>query len=341
MEMFEEWGWGDGLPIVPATASLVESFVSASGREPDEVIGYVPPAWGEATVEKIAINAAIAGCLPEYMPVVLAAVEAALEPSFNLLGIQATTHSCAPLVLVSGPVAEHLKVNYGIGAFGPGHRANATIGRSLRLVLLNLGGGRPGVMDMSTQGNPAKYTYCIAENDGATPWTLHRVVRGFEVVDSTVTVAALESPHSVNDHGSTNASELLQTIAAVMATPSNQLYLMGTEPFLFLCPEHAADLHRGGLDLRGIQDDLFQRARVSVDRVGRGQLERLRRYHQSIERYQELNLDDPLLAALPLVTAAKDLNVVVVGGPGRLSSYAPSIGAVGRAVTRRVRLSAS
>ena len=161
MDLIGQFGWGDGLPVVPPTLGLVEQFVAASGREPDEIVGYVAPVGGEATVEKIAVNAAMAGCLPEYMPCLLTAVEALIDPRFNLLGVQATTHPCSPLLIVSGPESKRLGMNSGAGAFGPGCRANATLGRAVRLILMNLGDARPGQGDMSTQGSPAKYSFCI------------------------------------------------------------------------------------------------------------------------------------------------------------------------------------
>jgi hypothetical protein len=332
--MLSERGWGDGLPVAPSSPERVEEFIAASGRDGFEVIGHVPPVYGEATVEKVAANAVMAGCLPTYMPLLLRTLQALLDPTFNLLGVQATTHPCAPIVIVSGPEADRLSMNFDYGAFGPGNRANATIGRAVRLMLLNLGGAKPGVLDLATQGSPAKYAYCIAENEAATPWEPYRVLKGFSRTQTTVTVAALEAPHNINDHGSTTGSEILRTIAGVMAAPSNQVYLLGTEPFLFLCPEHATTLASDGLGPRDLQDHLFAKARVRSDQIGAGHLARLRKVHASIPLYRELGLDAADLTEIPIVTAPGDINILVVGGPsGRHSSFAPSIGAVGRSVT--------
>jgi hypothetical protein len=169
-------------------------MVAGSGRRGADVVAVVPPRWAEATVENIAINAVMAGCLPRYMPLLVAAVQAACEPEFGLYSVQATTHPCAVLVLVSGPAVEEVGLNFGHGAFGPGFRANATIGRAMRLVLMNVGGGLPGHGDQSTQGSPAKFSYCAAENEAATPWEPFRVTRGFDRSDSTVTVFSGEGP---------------------------------------------------------------------------------------------------------------------------------------------------
>src|SRR3989449_5675575 len=166
----------------------------------------MPPLWRQATLEKLAVNAVMAGCEPAYFPVVVAAVEAMLEPPFNLYGVQATTHPVAPLVIVHGPVAGRLGVHAGSGCFGPGFRANVTIGRAIRLILMNVGGGWPGRHDMATQGSPAKFAYCIAEREDASPWgPLHE--------RDVVTVYGGEAPHNINDHGSTPAPRLPTTLA--------------------------------------------------------------------------------------------------------------------------------
>ncbi|MDE2844431.1 MAG: hypothetical protein OXN21_13780, partial [Chloroflexota bacterium] len=161
-DLYLERGWSDGLPITPPTAERVEAMLASVSLDPGRVVAQLPPNWGDATVERLAINAVMAGCLPEYLPVIVAGVSAMSDPAFNLYAIQATTHSCAPLFIVNGPIRQKLGMNSSSGAYGPGWRANATIGRAVRLALLNIGGGYPGVGDMSTQGAPSKYTYCVA-----------------------------------------------------------------------------------------------------------------------------------------------------------------------------------
>ena len=196
VEFIYAQGWTDGLPIVPPTSLAIQRMLDYLGRDSEEVVGVVPPKNGAATIEKIAINCVMAGCRPEYGPVVIAALEAMLEPAFNLYGVQGTTHCCAPLVIVSGPVVKELEFNYRENVFGGGSRANATVGRAIRLILWNIGSGYPGKVDMATLGHPGKYTYCIAEDPEQNPWEPLHVERGLEAGESGVTVLACESPPS-------------------------------------------------------------------------------------------------------------------------------------------------
>ena len=341
MTAFEKRGWFDGLPVALATPDVVAEFILASGRPPNEIIGNIPPSWHSATIEKIAINAVMAGCRAEYMPVVVAAARAMLEERFNLYGLQATTHPAAPMVLVSGPIATRLGINSGEGAFGPGWRANATIGRAMRLILLNIGGARPGVLDLSTQGQPSKYTYCVAENDNETPWELHREHLGFTRADSIVVVAAIENPHNINDHGSYSGEQILTTIAGTMAAAgSNALLLGGTagemDPYLFLCPEHAQQLAQDAFARSEIQQFLFEKARVPISKIGSGQLNFLRQRHRANPLYEQLALGDADLTDLPTLARPSDLNIVVVGGAGKHSAYAPSTGTLSLSVSSKL-----
>ncbi len=180
VEWYFEQGWTDGLPVVPPTRARVDEFVAALGGEPDFVECKVPPRHGGLTREVLAVNMVMAGCKPEYAAVVRAAILALTAKAFNLNGVQATTHMAAPLLIVNGPVAGAIGMNGDCNAFGSGNRANATIGRALRLVLLNVGGGRPGELDKSTLGHPGKYTYCVAENERASPWAPYHVEKGFD-----------------------------------------------------------------------------------------------------------------------------------------------------------------
>ena len=175
---FEARGWTDGLPIVPPTLPRVEAMCAAASRAPSDVLGEVEPLRGEATVEKIAANAVMAGCRPEHFPVVLAAVEAMLDPAFNMRGVQTTDENVAPLLIVSGPIAARLGINAGFGALGPGWRANAAIGRAVRLVMLNLGGGWPGAVSLAGLGQPGRYTLCLAERADS-PWPPLHVELGY------------------------------------------------------------------------------------------------------------------------------------------------------------------
>ena len=220
LEQLHEWGWTDGLPVVVPTAARVERFCDHAVHAPDEVLGALAPRGAPLTTRILAANAVLAGCVPECMPVLEAAIAGMIEPPFNLFGMQTTTHPCACLAIVHGPVAERLRMNSGAGAFGPGNRANGSIGRALRLVMMNVGGALPGSTDRATQGTPAKWTWCFAENDAASPWEpYHVAVCGMDPAESAVTVAAVEGPHNINDHGSETAEQLLFTIAETMTTP--------------------------------------------------------------------------------------------------------------------------
>jgi len=315
----ERRGWSDGLPMVPPTEARVAAFVDASGREAGEVVAKLPPTWAEATIEKIAVNAVLAGCRPAYMRVIVAAIAAAAQEPFNLYAIQTTTHPCGVLVIVGGPVAAELEMNSGYGAFGPGNRANATIGRAVRLVLMNVAGARPGVLDRATQGTPAKYTYCVAENAADSPWPPFRVSIGFAETDSVVTVVAGEGPHNINDHGSTSAASLLRQVASSIAIPgSNNAYMKG-DSFLFLGPEHARQLAAEGLSREDVQARLFEAARIPREMFGPGQLEHI-----------VAGLSPAAIAisgeALALGVSPDDIKVLVVGGDGRHSAWVPTFG---------------
>src|SRR5690348_10461674 len=202
IEALFDRGVTDGLPGVPPTAERVAAAVAASGRAPEELVAEMPPRFGRATVQKVAVNAVMAGCRPEYLPVVVAAVEAMCDERFCLLGVSGTTDAVAPLVIVNGPIRAKLDINSGAGVFGPGWRANATIGRAVRLCWVNIGGAAPGVISMSTFGGPARYTYCIGENEEASPWEPLHVEHGFAASDSTVGVMAAEAPQRSEEHTS-------------------------------------------------------------------------------------------------------------------------------------------
>jgi hypothetical protein len=184
--LYRERRWSDGLPIVPPTRDRVERMLQSTSRARYDVVARIAPGYGAATVERIAINAVMAGCDPAYLPVLIAACEAVAEPQFNLQGIQATTNPVAVWLVLNGPIARKLDVNAGLNCIGQGTWANATLGRAMRLVLQNIGGALPGDMDRATQGQPGKYTFCCAENEGESPWDPLHVERGFEREASTV-----------------------------------------------------------------------------------------------------------------------------------------------------------
>jgi hypothetical protein len=329
-ETFLAREWSDGLPIVPPTELKVRELIAGTGRPASEVLGVVPPRFAEATVENVAVNAVMAGCRPEYMPVLAAAVQAACDPAFRLYSVQATTHPCGVLVLVSGPIAQSLGINSGFGVFGPGYRANATIGRALRLVLLNVGGALPGKGDQSTQGTPAKYTYCIAENEAASPWPPLRTELGFGQADSTVTVIAGEAPHNVNDHVCTSGENILHTVASVMTTLGhNNASCIGTgDVAVVFGPEHAAQVAEDGFSRAQVREFLFRHARNRVrDMRDRG----MWRMHEMPD-WIDLDDDD---AEVPIVGAPEEILVLVAGGAGKHSAFIPTFG-LSKSVTRRI-----
>jgi hypothetical protein len=322
----------DGLPIVPPTAARVEKMLAATTRDPAEVIGAIPPKWAPCSIEKIAINAVMAGCLPEYLPVIIAAVEAICEPRFNLYGVQATTHPVAPLLVVNGPYGRRIGLHSGSGCFGPGFRTNATIGRAIRLILLNVGGAWPGRYDMATQGSPAKFAYCIAENEAASPWAPLHVERGFAAGTSTVTVCGSEAPHNVNDHGSTTAEGMLRALAGTAATTgSNNVYLAG-EPLVILGPEHAHTLAASGWAKAEVKRRLWELIRIRLDRFSAENLARFATIDPA--RFA----DQPPGAEVRWCLTPDDLMIIVAGGPGKHSSLVPTFGAT-RSVTVAIEAS--
>lgn len=322
-EAAEEHGWGDGLPTVPPTPARVAAALAAI-EGIDLELGPVPPSGLVPTRESLAANAVMAGCRPADLPVVLAAVRALLAPEYNLHGVLATTHPCAPLVVLSGPVRTRLGVNSGTNCLGQGTRANAVIGRAVQLVTTHVGGARPGSMDRSTQGSPAKYTFCFGENEEESPFPPYSVRRGFAPGESVVTVAATEGPHNVNDHGSTTAEGLLTTIAGTMAqTGSNNLYVKGPH-FLVLGPEHAATLHRDGWTVERLRAALWERARVPVTQVS----------PENRRQFTDWGVE-PIGSAYPVSTGPEMLQVLVAGGAGKHSAWIPSFGATA-AVSRPV-----
>jgi hypothetical protein len=326
-ELYQERGWTDGLPIVPPTGERVEAFLRAGGRDPHAVVGVLPPRQGEATVEKLAINAVMAGCRPEYFPVLLAAVDAVADPAFNLDAVQATTHPVTPLLIVNGPIAAEIGINAGYNAFGQGCRASMTIGRALRLVLMNIGGGLPGSGDRSTQGSPAKIAYCVAENEAASPWEPLHVEVGFERGASTVTAFPCEGPHNIQDHFSTTGLGILRTIAGAMGQAGSNNVLDRGWPLLSLGPEHAATLARDGYDKRAIKQFIFDHGRFPLGRLG--------------EEYRRLQVTrhhvaDEASTMVPIVERPEAITVIVVGGAGKHSSWQPSFGRQTRPVTRLI-----
>ncbi len=304
--------WTDGLPVVPPTRGAIERIIAHLKRAPDEVVGVVPPRNGVATIEKIAINCVMAGCRPEYVPVVIAAIEAMLEERFNLNGVQTTTHACAPLCMVSGPAVRTLGFNTKEGSFGHGCRAAATIGRAIRLILWNVGGGYPGEPCKTTLGHPGYFSFCVAEDQDSNPWEPLHVERGFEPEDSVVTVTAVTSPHSVaTGAGYGPADDVLYLLADAMNTLGSN-NITGGDQVLVLGPMAAKNLADAGLSKLQVKQEIMRLATRPVREAKR---------RRSISKTQPMHwskLADPDDddALVPFVRSPENLVMLVSGGWG-------------------------
>lgn len=258
IELCFERGWSDGLPVTPPTDERVLRMLKGTRRRPDEVVGRIPPNLAECTVEKVAINAVLAGCKPEYMPVLLAAVEAALEPVFTLHGLLATTYFSAPIIIVNGPIAKAIGMNSGINALGQGNRANATIGRALNLIVRNVGGGRPAEADRATLGAPSKYTFCFAEDESDRTWEPLSVARGFSRGASTVTLFQGHGVEAFVDQKSRTPEALTRSFAMSLNAIGHPKLVQSARAILVLSPEHYAIYREGGWDRKRIEHALYE-----------------------------------------------------------------------------------
>lgn len=329
-----EKGWTDGLPVYPPTGAAVREMLRYTDRKADDVVGVIAPRNGAATVEKIAINAVMAGCRPEYLPVIIAAVEAIVQPEYNLYGRQTTTHPGAHLLIVHGPIRNELDVNCKQNAFGHGWRANATMGRALRLITINIGGNRPGVTDMATHGHPGKYSYCIGEDEEGSPWTPFHVDRGHAAETSAITVICGEAPHNINDQVSKNGQMYLGSAASTMATlGGNPLYRSGlnNENMLVITSESAHWLAEMGWSKNDVRLYIYEHARKSVrelrDRGGWGK--------SPLPHYIDENDDN---AMVPIVADPAHILILVAGGHQRHMNAVLTAGysmSVTRSITRK------
>jgi hypothetical protein len=263
-------GWTDGLPIVPPTRERVLRMLEGTGRDPQDVVAVVPPDLVECTVEKVAVNAVLAGCLPEYLPVVLAALEAACTDEFNIHGLTATTWAGGPVVIVNGPIAERIGMNSGVNALGQGNRANATIGRALQLTVRNVGGGRPGEVDRSAQGSPGKYTFCFAEAEGGSPWEPLAATRDIAPGTSAVTLFAGAGVQPVVDQRSRTAESLVSSLAACLRTVGHPKLAQAWDALLIVSPEHGRVFGEAGWDRNRVEHELRDRLRLQRAQVVRG-----------------------------------------------------------------------
>jgi hypothetical protein len=328
-EMFYARGWTDGLPVVVPTADKVAAMVAASGREPSERVGPIPPRWRDGTIEKIAVNAVMAGCRPDYFPVVLAALDAALDDDCQLYGIQTATNTTSPLFIVNGPLGRELEINARGNVFGQGARANATIGRAVALALRNIGGDIPGETDMSTHGHPGKFTACLAEAEGDSPWAPFHVDAGFAADDSTVTVIGASAPQNIFTYGCETGQEVLEHfIGATLGLGHNNI-IFPTGPLFVISPEHAATMARDGIGKRNFQNALFERARIPLTHFAKRSVRGL--HHRRERWFAEAGDPDHI----GIADRPEDIRVVVAGGAGIHSLFVPTAFSY-RAVTRRI-----
>jgi thiol-disulfide isomerase/thioredoxin len=261
-EALFDLGFTDGLPVVPPTPERVMRMLTGTTRDPQEVVAVVPPDLVEVTVEKVAVNAVMAGCLPEYLPWVIAAVEAACTDEFNVHGVLATTMPVGPVVICNGPGTRAIGMNGAGNVLGQGNRANLTIGRALQLVVRNVGGGRPGEVDRATHGNPGKVGFCFPELEQGSPFTSLSVSRGFAPTDDTVTLFAGEGPRCIVDQKARTAPELANTFAACLRTLHNPKLVIAFDAVLVVGPEHARVFADDGWDRDRVLEELHARLQL-------------------------------------------------------------------------------
>ncbi len=263
VEYYFQQGLTDGLPVVPPTPDRLAQFLDAATLSPNDVVGTVSVGAIPITAEKVALNAIMAGCLPDYMPVIVAGIEAMVDNEFSLNATAASTSGASHMLVVGGKIVDELGINYGVNMLGPGARANATIGRALRLILMNVCGALPGVLDKSTLGNPGKFTSCIAEDESLTPWPPLRTDYGIPESTDTVTAFACYAPVQVSDHRSNSAEEVLTRIAdAIVAYP---YYARGCEIMVILVPEHLNHILRAGWSKKDVQQLLHEATQRPMD----------------------------------------------------------------------------
>ncbi|HET6864327.1 MAG TPA: redoxin domain-containing protein [Solirubrobacteraceae bacterium] len=322
-EMFE-LGWSDGLPVIPPTRERVETMLG--GRDPDELLGEMAPAMARITLERVAACAVLAGCRPEYFPVVVAAVQASLEPTFNVGGQAVTTQPVGQVIVVNGPVRDAIGLNGSTGALGPGWRPNMTIGRALRLVISLTAGGFPGRLDRSALANPGKVGLCFAEDEEVSPWEPMHVERGYDSGRSVVTVFGADAPLSISDHRSTSPEELARVLGeAAGATWSPNWWPLGGTSLFVLCPEHARSFAEWGWSKQRVREAMFETVRRPAASLRWGETTPL----------VQAAPDDQLVGKW---SSPEDIVIVVAGGEaGRFSAvFGPCLGMDAQPISKEV-----
>ena len=337
IELYYERGWTDGLPVVPPTRQKVDAIVEVLGGEGEHIECSVAPRWGALTREVLAINMVMAGCRAEYAPIVRAAMLAITDRAFNLNGVQATTHVASPLIIVNGPLARQVGMNGGANAFGSGNRANATIGRAIRLIMLNVGGGWPPDFDKSTLGHPGKYSYCVAENEIESPFAPYHVEHGYRPTDSTVFAIAAEAPHSVTDHQCNDPEGILDTMCSAMSTIASNSAVLGGHCTVVLGVEHALTIAKHGWTRSDIRNYLCMNSGNAFRLISRdhryGKV-----YNRNLPKWLKREPD----SRIPIVPSADNIHLFVMGGrAGRFSAFIPGWGHMSTPVLRAIDAAAT
>jgi hypothetical protein len=306
-QTFYERRWTDGLPIVPPTWARVQAMLEYTDLPQDTVLGRMGPSWQPTTVHHAAVNAVMAGCQPRYFPVLVAGLQAMLDPALNIYGVQGTTNPTGVMLLVNGPIARELDINCGLNLFGQGWHANGTIGRASRLCMINIGGGRPGEGDMSTLGSPNKWGSCIAENEAQSPWAPFHVDRGFDASTSTVTAVATAAPQNVIEMAPETLAQL-NTLAGALTSAGSNSTLFDMQPMVVLSPLQAKRIADGGYDKAATQKYLWEHARFEVTNYFPTSQRTIREWKASC-----LRVEDGREWIYPTRTP-EDIGIVVAGG---------------------------
>lgn len=332
IDLIFDRGWTDGLPVIPPTPDRVAAMLAVVDRGPADILGAVPQRRRVVPVEIAAINSVMAGCRPEYFNIVLTALEAVLDPSFNVNTVVTSTGGAAIAVIVSGPMAAEVGMNCTGNLLGPGNRANATIGRAVHLTMRNALAASTGRLDASSFGHPGKYTLCFAENEPAEPWPSLRIEQGYSASDTTVTVMATEAPRQIANHLSEDPIAVLRSFLVSIVQASSIIVGKGGQGIVVLGHEHALALRRAGWSKQNVRDFLASESRVSEQHLAAGGI--------PIERNAQHAMTPDRDGRYPTFQSPDDITIVTAGGPGSgWSAYIPAFVPVmhTRAVTRRVR----
>jgi len=326
-----ERGWTDGMPVVPPTSLGLKRMLDATGRDPQEVLGALPPKEGILTVEKVALNALMAGCKPEYMPVVLAAAEAIIDPRFNLRFNSRSTRGPAPLLVINGPIRQELGINCRSNVFGPGWRANATIGRAIRLLIRNVGGAVPGEMDRATLGHPGKYTYCIGEDEEHSPWQPLHVERGFAKEDNVVTVISCEGPNQFGVAKGTAELILEGLVDSLRSIMRFSSYYRGIgDVTIVFDTDQRSELIKAGYSKADVRRYVFANTWRTAGEV--------RRFSSPLT--EDGRGEAPDQQPMHLFTSEETIYIIAAGAGNRFGAFMPtwrSIPGVSEPVSRRIR----